>query len=70
MNFSLLGVCLDRKQFRRGSEKAPYELRNAFLNIETFLDGIDLQDHWLKDLGNILPKSYDDIENQIKEKIN
>ena len=66
MNFSLLGVCLDRKQFRRGSHEAPHELRNAFLNIETFLDGIDLQDHWLKDLGNIIPNSYDDLEKQIK----
>jgi len=69
MNFELFGICLDRKQFRRGSDKAPYELRNAFLNIETFLDGIDLQEHLLKDLGNIIPKSYDDIENQIKNKI-
>ncbi|MEM5778182.1 MAG: arginase family protein [Candidatus Aenigmatarchaeota archaeon] len=69
MKFSLIGICLDRKQFRRGSDKAPYELRNAFLNIETFLDGIELQEHWLKDLGNIIPKSYDDIEKQIKEKI-
>jgi agmatinase len=69
MQFSLVGVCLDRKQFRRGSDKAPYELRNAFLNIETFLDGIDLQEHWLKDLGNIIPKNYDDIENQIKAKV-
>jgi len=68
MNFSLIGICLDRKQFRRGSDKAPYELRNAFLNIETFLDGIDLQEHWLKDFGNIIPKNYDDIENQIKSK--
>jgi len=69
MNFELLGICLDRKQFRRGSDKAPYELRNAFLNIETFLDGIDLQEHWLKDFGNIIPNSYDDIEKQIKSKI-
>ena len=69
MNFSLLGVCLDRKQFRRGSHEAPHELRNAFLNIETFLDGIDLQEHWLKDLGNIVPNSYDDLEKQIKTKI-
>ena len=69
MKFDLVGVCLDRKKFRRGSDKAPYELRNAFLNIETFLDGIDLEDHWLRDLGNIIPKDYDDIENQIKERI-
>lgn len=69
MDFELVGICLDRKQFRRGSDKAPYELRNAFLNIETFLNGIDLQAHWLKDLGNIIPKNYDDIENQIKTKV-
>jgi agmatinase len=69
MNFSLIGICLDRKQFRRGSHNAPYELRNAFLNIETFLDGIDLHDHWLKDSGNIIPSSYDEIEAQVKSKI-
>ena len=69
MQFSMVGVCLDRKHFRRGSDKAPYEIRNAFQNIETFLDGIDLRDHQLKDFGNIIPKSYDDIENQLKEKI-
>lgn len=69
MNFTLFGVCIDRKQFRRGSDRAPYELRNAFLNIETFLDGIDLQEHWLKDTGNIIPRSYEDIENQIKARI-
>lgn len=69
MQFSIIGICLDRKQFRRGSNNAPHELRNAFSNMETFLGGIDLQDHWLKDLGNIIPQSYEDIENQIKTKI-
>jgi len=69
MQFSIIGICLDRKQFRRGSDKAPYEIRNAFLNIETFLDGIDLRDHPLKDFGNIIPQNYDDIEKQLKDKI-
>jgi agmatinase len=69
MNFTLFGICLDRKQFRRGSNNAPYELRNAFANIETFLNEVDLQYHWLKDLGNIIPQSYEDIENQIKAKL-
>ena len=69
MQFSIIGVCLDRKRFRRGSDKAPYEIRNAFLNIETFLDGIDLREHQLKDFGNIIPQNYDDIEKQLKEKI-
>jgi len=69
MQFSMIGVCLDRKQFRRGSENAPYEIRKAFGNIETFTNGVDLQDHWLKDFGNIIPSNYDDIEKQIKERI-
>jgi agmatinase len=69
MQFSIIGVCLDRKKFRRGSNNAPYELRNAFANMETFLGDVDLQDHWLKDLGNITPRSYEDIENQIKAKV-
>lgn len=68
MQFSMVGVCLDRKQFRRGSHNAPYELRSAFANIETFFDSVDLQDYLLKDLGNIIPQSYEDIENQIKTK--
>lgn len=68
MQFSIVGVCLDRKKFRRGSHNAPYELRNAFANMETFLSDVDLKDHWMKDLGNIIPQNYEDIENQIKAK--
>ena len=66
MQFSIVGVCLDRKKFRRGSHNAPYELRNAFTDMETFLNDVDLKDHWMKDLGNIIPQNYEDIENQIK----
>lgn len=69
MQFSMIGICLDRKQFRRGSDRAPHEIRNSFANMETFLDGVDLQDHWMKDFGNIVPNSYDDIERQLKEKL-
>jgi agmatinase len=69
MQFSMVGICLDRKPFRRGSDKAPCELRGAFSNIETFIDGVDLQDHWMKDIGNIVPKDYDDIEKQLKRKL-
>ncbi|MFH0896859.1 MAG: arginase family protein [Candidatus Bathyarchaeota archaeon] len=65
----MIGICLDRKPFCRGSDKAPYEIRSAFSNIETFVDGIDLQDHWMKDYGNIIPKDYDDIEEQLKGKL-
>jgi len=70
MDFELLGVCLDRKILRRGSDRAPYELRKTFSELETFIDGIDLREHWLKDLGNIVdPRSYDDIINQMKNKL-
>lgn len=71
MDFELLGVCLDRKILRRGSDRAPHELRKVFPELETFIDGIDLREHWLKDLGNIVdPRSYDDIINQMKSKLN
>lgn len=70
MDFELLGVCLDRKVLRRGSDRAPYELRKIFPELETFIEGIDLREHWLKDLGNIVePRSYDDIVNQMRSKL-
>jgi agmatinase len=69
MHFSMIGVCLDRKPSRRGSDRAPCEIRNAFSNIETFMDGVDLEDHWMKDFGNIFPKDYDDIERQLRKKL-
>lgn len=70
MHFSLLGICLDRKKFRRGSHNAPYELRNIFPQLETFINGVDLQnDGWFKDFGNILPKKYEEMIHEIKNKI-
>jgi agmatinase len=63
----MIGVCLDRKQFRRGSDRAPCEIRKSFTDIETFLEGVDLQEHWMNDLGNIIPKNYDDIEAQLRK---
>ncbi|NIO44820.1 MAG: hypothetical protein GTN36_04680 [Candidatus Aenigmarchaeota archaeon] len=70
MHFSLLGICLDRKRFRRGSHNAPYELRNVFSQLETFINGVDLQTHgWFRDLGNILPKKYEEMVQEIKIKL-
>jgi len=66
MDFSLLGICLDRKNFRRGSDKAPFEIKRIFPQLETYINGIDLQNVWLKDLGYIEPSSYDEIINHIK----
>ena len=61
MNFSLLGICLDRKNFRRGSDKAPFEIKRIFSQLETYINGVDLQDVWLKDLGYVEPNSYEEI---------
>jgi agmatinase len=61
MDFELLGVLLDRKSFGRGSQEAPIEIRRIFPHMETFINGIDLEDHGLVDLGNILPKNYKEM---------
>lgn len=66
MDFSLLGICLDRKNFRRGSDKAPFEIKRIFPQLETYINGVDLQNVWLKDLGYIEPNNYEEIINHIK----
>ena len=70
MDFELIGVLLDRKSFGRGSHNAPIEIRRIFPRMETFIDGIDLEDHGLKDLGNILPKSYDKMIVEARIRLN
>jgi agmatinase len=69
MDFELLGVCLDRKMFRRGCDRAPLEIRRIFPELETFVNGIDLQEHWIKDLGNIEPQNYDKIILEMKRRL-
>lgn len=66
MDFSLLGICLDRKIFRRGSHKAPFEIKGIFPQLETYINEVDLQSIWLKDLGYIEPNSYEEIINRVK----
>jgi len=66
MDFSLLGICLDRKIFRRGSDRAPFEIKRIFPQLETYVNGVDLQKIWLKDLGYIEPNDYEEITNHIK----
>lgn len=61
MDFELLGVLLDRKSFGRGSQDAPIEIRRVFPQMETFINGIDLEEHGLVDLGNIIPKNYKEM---------
>ena len=57
----MLGVLLDRKSFGRGSQEAPIEIRRIFPQMETFINGIDLEEHGMVDLGNILPKKYNEM---------
>lgn len=66
MDFSLLGICLDRKSFRRGSDRAPFEIKRIFPQLETYINGIDLQNIFLKDLGYIEPENYEEIIGHIK----
>jgi agmatinase len=70
MDFELLGILLDRKSFRRGSHNAPIEIRRVFPQMETFINGIDLQEHGLNDLGNILPKNYNQMVTEAKIRLN
>jgi len=70
MDFELLGILLDRKSFRRGSHNAPIEIRRVFPQMETFINGIDLQEHGLIDLGNILPKNYNELISEAKNRLN
>ena len=70
MDFELIGILLDRKSFRRGSNNAPIEIRRIFPQMETFINGIDLEEHGLIDLGNILPKNYNQMITEAKIRIN
>jgi len=70
MDFELLGILLDRKSFMRGSHNAPIEIRRIFPQMETFINGIDLQEHGLTDLGNILPKNYNQMITEAKIRLN
>lgn len=66
MDFSMLGVCLDRKAFRRGSHMAPFEIRKVLNQLETNVCGVDLQEVFLNDMGCIEPKSYEEIESFVR----
>ena len=70
MDFELIGILLDRKTFGRGSHNAPIEIRRVFPRMETFINGVDLEEHGLTDLGNILPKNYDKMIVEANVRIN
>ena len=54
MDFAFIGIPHDKTQtFRKGASKAPDMLRNIFSKLETNIDGIDLTEYFIEDLGNI-----------------
>ena len=61
MDFELLGILLDRKPYGRGAQEAPIEIRRILPQMETFISQVDLEEHGLVDLGNILPKKYSEM---------
>lgn len=71
MKFELLGICYDKTQtLRKGASKAPDMIRKTFPKLETYLNGIDLSEKaFIKDLGNIYPKTFEELLNQTKNKL-
>lgn len=54
MDFVLIGLPYDRTQTcRKGAAKAPDMIRNILPKLETFVNGIDLAEHFISDAGNI-----------------
>jgi agmatinase len=67
MDFSLLGICLDRKAFRRGSQMAPFEIKKVLSQMETYVNGVDLQDVFLNDMGCLEPRNYEEVEDFVRK---
>lgn len=54
MDFILIGIPYDKTQtFRKGASKAPDMIRGIFEKLETFVNGVDLTDYFIEDIGNI-----------------
>jgi len=71
MDFSILGICWDSKSFKGSSINAPIEIRKSLSRMETFVNGIDLNEKaFFSDLGNIKPRDYKEMGLIIKEKLN
>lgn len=50
----MIGLPYDMTQtFRKGSSKAPDMIRGIFPKLETYINGIDLTEHFIEDLGNL-----------------
>jgi len=54
MDFTIVGICKDDTQtFRKGASKAPDLIREIFPKMETYINGVDLSEHFIEDLGNV-----------------
>ncbi len=54
MDFVLIGLPYDETQtFRKGAAKAPNMIRGIFPKLETYINGVDLTEHFIEDFGNI-----------------
>ncbi|MCD6476937.1 MAG: arginase family protein [Candidatus Aenigmarchaeota archaeon] len=63
MNFILIGLPYDETQTcRKGASKAPNMIRNIFPLLETYIDGIDLSEHFIEDLGNFSKDNLNEID--------
>ncbi len=59
MDFSLIGIPYDETQtLRKGASKAPDILRNIFHKMETYINGVDLTESFIEDLGNIKKEEF------------
>ena len=70
MDFAILGVQYDKTQtLRKGSAKAPELIRRIFPKMETFVNGVDLSEHFIEDLDNIKPNTHNELINQVYLKL-
>lgn len=75
MNFVLLGICWDEKigqrweRDKRSPLNASIVLRKYFQEIETFVSGVDFEKVFIKNLGNIRPKNFNEMLRQTSEKL-
>jgi len=54
MDFTLIGIPYDKTQtFRKGAARAPDMIRGIFPKLETYINGVDLTEHFIEDFGNI-----------------
>jgi len=54
MDFMLIGLPYDETQtFRKGASRAPDLIRSIFPKLETYVNDVDLTEHFIEDLGNL-----------------